>query len=307
MHVRNLPICHTGEEGGQFIPMDVTQNVPAPSAGESALHASPVGTSVAESIQSRPPALLPLRVLIADDQQLSREVLRRMLKDEPEVSIVAVAASGEEAVETIRRERPNLVLLDVEMPDLDGFGVVRQIALPEMPIVVFITANESFAIRAFDIQATDYLIKPCTRDRLRVALGRARELLKLRQNQDLEHRLRQALSAAPLEKPTAPYLAVNAENRILFVKTSDIAWIEYRDHRVAVHFRQQSYTLADSMAALWQKLPPDEFVQLNPHTVINLGQIQELQSNFGQSVLAMRDGSHLVLDDASLARLRQYC
>jgi two-component system LytT family response regulator len=289
--------------------MDVTQNVPVPNTGESALHASPVVASTAESVQafSRAPALVPLRVLIADDQQLSREVLRRMLKDEPEVSIVAVAASGEEAVEAIRRERPNLVLLDVEMPDLDGFGVVRQIAMPEMPVVVFVTANESFAIRAFDIQATDYLIKPCTRDRLRVALSRARELLKLRQNQDLEHRLRQALSSAPLEKPTAPYLAVNADNRILFVKTTDIAWIEYRDHRVTVHFRQQAYTLADSMAALWQKLPAEEFVQLNANTVVNLGQIQELQSNFGQSVLAMRDGSHLVLDDASLARLRQYC
>ncbi len=291
--------------------MDVTQDVPVPSTAAPAFSGGASLLASAEKTQGLPrvPGLLPLRILIADDQTLAREVLRRMLRDEPEVQIVGVAASGHEAVEAIRREQPDLVLLDVEMPDLDGFGVVRQIQAPKMPAVIFVTGNESFAIRAFDIQATDYLVKPCSRERLRVALGRARELLQLRQTQDLENRLRTVLGSALPRNAAAQsqYLAVNSENRILFLKTTDIAWIECRDRQVFIHFRQQAHALADGLAALWLKLPGDQFVQVNPQTILNLAQIQELQSGPGQTRVLLRDGSQLSLDDQSLARLRQFC
>ncbi len=288
--------------------MDLSQKTPV-AAGAPDLCAAPVGgkTPDLQRELTSGAGFAPMRVLVADDQAIAREVLCWMLKDEPGIEIVGVAANGTEAVEAIRREQPDLVLLDVEMPDLSGFDVVGQLPEAKRPVVIFVTANERFARRAFDVQATDYLLKPCTRDRLRVALGRARELVKLRQTQDLEQRLRSFFGGAVTPKASSPYLALNAEDRILFLKTSDILWIEFQGPKAAVHANGQTHTLADSLAALWQKLPREQFVRLNARWVINLEQVQELRSAEKTAVLLFRDGSLLTLDDAGLEVLRQFC
>jgi two-component system, LytTR family, response regulator len=122
-----------------------------------------------------------IRALIVDDQMIEREVMRRLLKSEPDIEILGAFVNGREGVEAIHRLKPDLVFLDVQMPELDGFGVVANLDSAEMPVVVFVTANEEFARKAFDVQALDYLIKPCQRERLKVALDRARRELRVRE------------------------------------------------------------------------------------------------------------------------------
>jgi two-component system LytT family response regulator len=130
-----------------------------------------------------------MRVLIVDDQLLEREVMRRLLQSQPDIEVIGMAANGREAVDSIRQLNPDLVFLDVQMPVLDGFGVVAQLDPARMPIIIFVTANQEFALKAFDVQALDYLIKPCERARLEQALQRARESLRQKVAGDIQQKL----------------------------------------------------------------------------------------------------------------------
>lgn len=233
----------------------------------------------------------PVRVLIADDEQLCRETLRRLLRHDPTVEIVAIATGGAEAIESANRLHPDLLILDVEMPETDGFAVVRGLSMPILPPIIFVTGNERAAIQAFEVAATDYLLKPCRWDRLKVALQRART--------QLERRRLEALSASarlPIPAPKFPALThlntqTNGHSHSLCLE--DVCWIESTSDQLTVHAGGQEYGMPDSLEHLHANLPARRFFLASPSLLLNLDQLCELRADVNNSPQAIfRDGSH---------------
>jgi two-component system LytT family response regulator len=223
-----------------------------------------------------------IRTLIVDDQLLAREMLRRMLKDEADMEIVGMPASGPEAVEAIHSLSPDLVFLDVRMPELDGFGVLAQIESDRMPAIIFVTANDDFALRAFDVHAVDYLVKPCTRERFQTALQR---------------------KAQPR---LAERLPVKSEGRIIFLRLPDIDWVEAADNYVKLHVGNEAHMLRETMTSLESKLPAERFLRISRSAMVNIEQIKELHPMFhGEYVVILRNGARLTLTRGYRDKLQQ--
>jgi two-component system LytT family response regulator len=254
-----------------------------------------------------PPARNKIRALIVDDQLVEREVMRRMLKSEPDIEIVGASANGREAVEAIEQLRPDLVFLDVQMPELDGFGVVSKLDPARMPAVIFITANHEFALKAFEVQALDYLIKPCARDRFKVALERARAQIRRRQAGDIQQRLSELLAQEANAAPRQPErLAIKSQGRILFLRSNDIDWVEAADNYVKLHVGRETHPLRDTMTALEKKLPANRFLRISRSTIVNVDQIKELHSMLhGEHTVVLRNGTRLTLTRGYRDKLRQ--
>jgi len=242
---------------------------------------------------------LPLRVLIADDEQICREALRRLLRADAAVEIIAVAEGGAEAIAAANQLHPDLLFLDVEMPGTDGFAVVRALRLPIPPAVVFVTGNERGAIQAFEVAATDYLLKPCRLDRLKVALQRART--------HLERARREALSVSAMQPPLATksnvlsHLSVKAGQAPLNLEFEDVCWIETDVDRLLVHAAGQDYGMPETLERLHASLPPQRFFLASPNLLVNLNQVSEVRTDGDESPQAVfRDGSRRAIPVQSL-------
>jgi two-component system LytT family response regulator len=239
---------------------------------------------------------MKVRTLIVDDQLLARELLRRMLKDESDIQIVGMPASGLEAVEAINSLAPDLVFLDVRMPELDGFGVLAQINPIRMPVIIFITANDDFALRAFEVHALDYLVKPCTPDRLQTALNRARNQIQRDQAGEIHRRLGAFLEDVKAQPQLAERLPVKSEGRIIFLRLTDIDWVEAADNYVKLHSGSETHMLRETMTALESKLPSSRFMRISRSAMVNIEQIKELHPMFhGEYVVILRGGTKLTL------------
>jgi len=237
-----------------------------------------------------------IRTLIVDDQLMARELLRRMLKAESDIEIVGMPASGPEAVEAINSLAPDLVFLDVRMPELDGFGVLAQIDSTRMPIIIFVTANDDFALRAFDVHALDYLVKPCTVDRFQTALRRARNQIHRKQAGEIQRRLTALLEDLKAQPKLAERLPVKSEGRIIFLRLTDVDWAEAADNYVKLHVGNESYMMRDTMTALETKLPSNRFLRISRSTMVNVEQIKELHPMFhGEYSVILRNGARLTL------------
>jgi two-component system, LytTR family, response regulator len=255
------------------------------------------------------PALLDgamkIRTLIVDDQLIARELLRRMLKDEPDIEIVGMPASGKEAVQAIQELAPDLVFLDVQMPELDGFGVLAQINRSKMPVVVFVTANDDFALRAFDVHALDYLVKPCTPDRFQTALQRARDQISRRQTKEIHQRLTALLDDVKAQPQQAERLAIKSGGRILFLKLNEVEWVEAADNYVKLHIGNESHLLRETLSALEARLPKEKFLRISRSTIVNIEQIKELHPLFhGEYIVILRGGARLNLTRGYRDKLR---
>jgi two-component system LytT family response regulator len=246
-----------------------------------------------------------IRTLIVDDQLLEREVMSRLLKAEPDVEIVGTSVNGREAVEAIKRLKPDLAFLDVQMPELDGFGVVSNLDPAQMPVVVFVTANEEFARKAFDVQALDYLIKPCQRDRLKLALQRARRQIQINEageNPDPEE-ARVHLKPVILYNERFP---VKTEGRILFLRLGDISWVEAADNYVKLHVGAETHLLRDTMTSIEMRLPAERFLRISRSAIVNIDHIKELQPLFhGEYAVLLQDGERLTLTRNHRDKLQQ--
>jgi len=237
-----------------------------------------------------------IRTLIVDDQLMARELLRRMLKAEGDIEIVGMPASGPEAVKAIDSLAPDLVFLDVRMPELDGFGVLAQIDAERMPIIIFVTANDDFALRAFDVHALDYLVKPCTMDRFQTALRRARNQIHRKQAGEIQRRLTALLEDLKAQPKLAERLPVKSEGRIIFVRLTDVDWVEAADNYVKLHVGNESHMLRDTMTSLEAKLPSNRFLRISRSTLVNVEQIKELHPMFhGEYSVILRNGARLTL------------
>jgi two-component system, LytTR family, response regulator len=234
-----------------------------------------------------------IRTIIVEDEPLARDRLRTLLEDEPDIEIVAECADGATAVVTIRDEEPDLVFLDVNMPELDGFGVLEQLGADAVPAVVFVTAYDHFAVQAFDAHALDYILKPFDEDRFRTALDRARTALRVRASQDIDTRL--AALLGDLRRPRhLERLAIKSGGKIVFIRTDEIDWIGAEGNYARLHTGTRSHLLRETMSMLESKLDPDRFLRIHRSTIVNTESIAELEPLFqGDYVVILRDGTRL--------------
>jgi two-component system, LytTR family, response regulator len=246
----------------------------------------------------------PIRTLIVDDEPLARERLRTLLKDRPGIAVVGECATGPEAVEAIRTERPELVLLDVQMPELDGFEVLQAIAPEEWPAVIFVTAYDQYALRAFDVNAVDYLLKPFDRVRFERALGRAEA--ELRERSGIDAKLAALIEGLRRERQRPQRLVVKSGGRIFFVNVAEVDWIEAAGNYVNVHVGQTTHLLRDTMKHLETQLVGARFARLHRSAMVNVDRIRELrQDGDGNWEAVLLDGTHLSVGREADIRLRE--
>jgi two-component system, LytTR family, response regulator len=234
-----------------------------------------------------------IRAIIVDDEPLARERLRSMLETEPDIEIIDECADGVTAVESIETHRPDLVFLDVNMPELDGIGVLERIGTSVIPAVIFVTAYDHFAVQAFDAHAVDYVLKPFDEDRFRTAVQRARSTLKARASDEIDSRLAALLS--DMKRPRhLERLAIKAGGKIVFIRTEEIDWIGAEGNYARIHTGNRSHLLRETMNTLETKLDPERFLRIHRSTIVNTESIAELEPLFqGDYVVILRDGSRL--------------
>ncbi len=237
-----------------------------------------------------------IRALIVDDEPLARERVRRLLAEEPDVEVLGECANGPEAIAAIQARRPDLVFLDIQMPEVSGFDVLRALTPDTWPLVIFVTAHDRHAIEAFDIRALDYLLKPFKRSRFRLALARARAQLESHATAGLNARLRELLESPPSEPVHLHRLAVKNGERTLFVKVEDIDFLESAANYVVLHTARENHVLRDTLTNLEARLSPKRFLRISRSTLVNLDRVRELQPVApGEHVLILTDGQKLTV------------
>ncbi len=263
-----------------------------------------------------------MRVLIVDDEPIARRRIRRLLKLEEGVDLVDEAGSGSDAVSAIRDMRPDLVFLDVQMPDMDGFAVVSKLNDELMPAIVFVTAYNEYAVRAFDVNAIDYILKPFDPDRFRSAFGRARSQLEQKSSAEAGRRIkallaevlgeeraeavttatdngagvRESVVAAATRSRLLDRLMVKHDGRVYFVKVADIDWFEASGNYVRLHVGRVSHLIRETMHGIEAQLDPNVFARIHRAVIVNLDRIRELQPWFaGDYIVILRDGRQLKL------------
>lgn len=232
-----------------------------------------------------------LKVLIVDDEPLAREGLKLMLAgDLP----VLEARNGREAVTKIRDEKPNLVLLDVQMPRMDGFAVVEAVGAKNMPAVIFVTAHDQYAIRAFEINAVDYVLKPVTEERFQIAFERARNRLRMASPDDSACQLMAVLDAIANPRRYLSRLAIRSGDRTIFLAIDEVDWIEADQNYVRVHSGQATHLLHVPMNTIETSLDPARFMRIHRSYIVNFQRIKQLWTlAHGQYLLEMMSGQRL--------------
>jgi two-component system LytT family response regulator len=247
-----------------------------------------------------------IRTLVADDEPIARARVVSLLRAESDIEVVRECATGEEAREAIEQGNLDLLFLDIQMPEVTGMELARTIQTHGEPAVVFVTAYDQYALRAFEVHALDYLLKPFSSDRFRAALGHAREhLAKRRANAET------AASPVARDQPAngrRNRLMVKSAGRIHFVRTGDIDWCEAAGNYVRMHVGHQEHLVRDTMSHLESQLDGQQFMRIHRSTIVNVDRIQEMQSSFnGEYVVLLRNGTRLTLSrgyrDAIQARL----
>lgn len=235
-----------------------------------------------------------MRTLLVDDEPLARQRLRLLLAEEPDVEIIGECANGTEAIAAIEKEAPDLVFLDVQMPGADGFEVLRGLAPEKMPVVIFVTAFDQHAVRAFEAQALDYLLKPFKPSRLTETVARARQHLQNRQAGEAARGILELLGKRPQGPAYLTRLAIRDTERTIFLKTADIDSIEAAGKYVVVHVGKESHLLREALSTLETQLDPEKFLRISRSALVNLDRIKELQPMFkGEHVIVLQNGRHL--------------
>jgi two-component system, LytTR family, response regulator len=255
-----------------------------------------------------------IRVLVVDDEPLARSGVRELLQRDADLEVIGEAASGAEAVEALRELKPDLVMLDVQMPGMSGFDVIRTVGPEHMPAVVFVTAFDQFAVRAFEVNAVDYLLKPFDDERFSLTVARAKRVIRQAHAGELSRRLAELLvnaGNAPMSAPApvstetyADRLVVKTGGRVFFLRTDELEWIEAADYYVKLHTGGKTHLLRETMNALEARLDPRKFFRVHRSAIVHLDRIRELQPYFrGEHVLILQDGTKLKLSRARREKL----
>ena len=249
---------------------------------------------------------MTIRTLIVDDEPLAREKLRGFLDGVEDFEVVGECRDGREALETIERECPDLVFLDVQMPEMDGFEVLENLPEDELPTVVFVTAYDQYALKAFDVHAVDYLLKPFDRDRFRKALERARMEVERREVGDVRQKLLALLGDAEVRRRRySDRLVVKTSGRVVFLKADDVDWIDAAGNYVKIHAGGETHQLRETMSRLEQRLDPERFLRIHRSTIVNVERIRELQQQFhGDYLVVLKNGQRLTLSRSYRDRIQ---
>jgi two-component system LytT family response regulator len=232
--------------------------------------------------------------LLVDDEPLAREGLRMLLARDPEVAAIHEARNGREAVEAIRLNRPDLVFLDVQMPEMDGFAVAQVLGAEQMPAVVFVTAHDKYAIQAFEINAIDYLLKPVTEERFSKALTRAKLRLQAKPGDEASRQILSLLETIASPQRSLKRLAVRTAGKTIFVDVDEIDWMEAAENYVQLHAGRAEHLLHVTMNTLEKSLDPDVFLRIHRSVIVNVRRIKELQPVMhGEYVVTLVNGIRL--------------
>jgi two-component system LytT family response regulator len=249
--------------------------------------------------------MAPIRTLLVDDEPLALRSLEAVLRPDPELELVGTCATGSEAVRTIQQLSPDLVFLDIQMPGIGGLDVVRRIAAPKPPLVVFVTAFDHHALEAFSVHALDYVLKPFSDERLLAALQRAKAILRDRTLEELGARLlRLADAARPPEPRYLQRILVQEPSRVRIVATAEIEWIGAAKNYVEIHTARESLLHRQTMDAMDAALDPDAFVRIHRSTIVAVDRVQVVQAEgYASRAVVLHDGTRLPVSRSQVERL----
>lgn len=253
----------------------------------------------------------PISTIIVDDEPLARRNIRLLLKDNPEIEILGEAGSGQDALALIRKHSPDLVFLDIQMPEMDGFGVLENIDAARLPVIVFVTAFDQYALKAFEYHALDYLLKPFDDCRFAKALAQAKAQVEQRELKDLSARLVALLENRehrPAEESRPKYLTrllIKSAGRVFFLKTDEIDYVQAEDYYVKLHVGRKGHLLRETMNEMEAKLDPSKFLRIHRSSIVNIERIRELQQHFnGEYIVLLHDGTELKLSRSRREQLQ---
>ena len=242
-----------------------------------------------------------IKALIVDDEELGRKIIREYLESHPEVEVKAECQDAYQALKAIEKYEPDLLFLDIQMPEIDGFEMLDM--LEEIPHVIFSTAYDQYALKAFEVNAVDYLLKPYVQERFDVALERAKE--NLRRNQSGDKKIENLLQSLRDEKKLPQRILVKQSGKIFILNTDEIQWIEAVEDYVNLHTSKESYLVLQSMSKLETRLDPARFIRVHRSYIVNLESVEELQPwSSGRLKCRMKDGHEIILSRSGAKRLR---
>ncbi|WP_207430861.1 LytR/AlgR family response regulator transcription factor [Sabulibacter ruber] len=250
-----------------------------------------------------------IRTIVVDDEPLAREGLALLLESDPEIEVVATCGHGAEALEKISLLRPDLLFLDIQMPGMTGLEVASRLSAGQMPVIVFVTAYDQYALQAFEANAVDYLLKPFDDERFFRTLSKAKRFVQRNPSaEQLQLQLTQMLQQ--LAPPTPPrylqrILVKEAQGQVV-LKVSDIDWLQAEDYYVAIHLGRKKYLHREPLQQLETQLDPRQFVRIHRSTIVNIDRIQSLQTYFNQEAVAvLQDGTQLKVSRSRREPLQQ--
>ena len=237
---------------------------------------------------------MTIRAAIVDDEPLARRRIRNLLAEAADVEVIAECANGKDAIESLEASPPALLFLDVQMPEIDGFDVLQAIGVDRVPAVIFVTAYDQFALRAFEAHALDYLLKPFDDERFGAALERARERIRQQQGDDLDRRLQALLENVRGDRGYLRRLVVPSGHRNIFVRTEHIDWIEAERNYIRLHVGGRAYLLRENLTHIASALDPATFGRIHRSTIVNIDRIQSIEPLFhGEYLVVLQDGTKL--------------
>jgi len=235
-----------------------------------------------------------MRTIIADDERLARKKLRILLGSEPGIEVVAECSDGKQTIAALRAHKPDLLLLDIQMPDIDGFGVLRAVPADAMPVVIFTTAHDQYAVKAFEAHALDYLLKPFDQGRLHHALNRSRAEFLKTHDRETTFRILDFLTKTNPGSQGDKRLVFKTGGRVVFLESDEIDWLSAAANYVTLNVGTYSYLLREGIGHISERLDPDKFVRIHRSTIVNVDKIKELQPvNSGEYIVVLKDGKEL--------------
>jgi two-component system LytT family response regulator len=249
---------------------------------------------------------MAIKVLIVDDEPLARERIRDILRKDPRIEVIDVARSGLEAVSQIERLAPDLVFLDIQMPGMDGFEVIRAVGSGRMPHLIFVTAYDQYAMRAFEVHALDYLLKPFDKSRFQAALDRAVAAVESGSGtKAVEEGLRRLVGSLEKKSPYPDWLVIKSADRTTPLRTEDVDWIEASGNYVVLHSRGGEHVMRETLARIESRLNPEHFIRVHRSRIVALRAIKEIQPWFhGDGLLVLKDGSKIILSRTYRSRFQ---
>jgi two-component system, LytTR family, response regulator len=249
---------------------------------------------------------LKVRTLIVDDEPLGRERICTLLSDDPDVEVIGECMDGREAVAAIERLKPDLLFLDVQMPEMDGFEVVDAIAGKHIPAIIFVTAYDRYAVQAFEVHALDYLLKSFDRERFHAAVARAKIEIRRSREGALNEQLAGLLEEIESRKSRLTRVVIKSGGRIFFLPVEEIDWVEAADNYIRIHARREAHLVRETLQSLESRLDPNKFLRIHRSTIVNFDRIRELHPVFhGDYAVHLHDGTELTLSRNYREKLAQ--